>query len=272
MRGMVPTRWPFYKIRQIRHKIAAASLLLPGLVGAADQLADTTQLIVVTAKGWDSSRGVLERYERLQRGTPWRLVGMRVPVLLGRNGLAWGEGEPIRKPQQGPVKIEGDKRSPAGLFRIGPVYGAAPDSDPAVARLRMPYRRIAPGLECVDDPGSEEYNRIVMRPAQGAAAWRSAEKMAELAVREYKWLAVVQQNPGRKPGQGSCVFLHVGNPRSAEAAGTGGCTALEEDDLTDLLAWLDVDRRPVLVQLPAASYTRITGPDATPLDLPERMQ
>ena len=194
MRGMVPLRWPFDRIRQIRQKIAAAAILLPALAGAADPLAETTQLIVVTAPDWDSSRGVLERYERLQRGTPWRLVGMRVPVMLGRNGLALCEGEPIQAPGEGPEKREGDKRSPAGLFRIGAVYGAAPASEPDVRRIRMPYRQIVEGLECVDDPASAQYNRIAHRPPGGAALWKSAENMAELAKREYKWLAVIEQN------------------------------------------------------------------------------
>jgi len=128
----------------------------------------------------------------------------------------------------------------------------------------MPYRQISEGLECVDDPASAEYNRISTR--QGAAAWKSAENMAELAAREYKWMAVIEQNPSRSPGRGSCVFLHVGHP----ADPTSGCTALAEEDLIEILQWLDPDRRPMLVQTPAAVYGSLRAMDGTRLDLPER--
>ncbi|HEX4641347.1 MAG TPA: L,D-transpeptidase family protein, partial [Chthoniobacterales bacterium] len=54
-----------------------------------------------------------------------------------------------------------------------------------------------------------------------------------------------------KPGAGSCIFLHIWkNSRAA----TAGCTAMPEQDLVNLLGWLDPKDRPVLVQMPQKEY------------------
>ena len=58
------------------------------------------------------------------------------------------------------------------------------------------------------------------------------------------------------PGGGSCIFLHTcGGPRSV----TAGCTAMDEDALKTLMGWVDPQRRPILVQLPASAVTRLRG-------------
>ena len=54
-------------------------------------------------------------------------------------------------------------------------------------------------------------------------------------------------------GAGSCVFLHVwAKPESP----TQGCVAMSRESLQRILPWLDLERRPVLVQLPEHEYRR----------------
>ena len=53
--------------------------------------AGTRQLIVAIAPDWDTDHGMLRLYER-DPGGPWRAVTEAWPVLLGKNGLAWGRG------------------------------------------------------------------------------------------------------------------------------------------------------------------------------------
>jgi hypothetical protein len=90
---------------------------------ASPVAATVRQLVLVRARSWASSSGLLRRYERAAGGT-WRTVGGSVDVNLGRHGLAWGRGlHPASK--SGPIKREGDGRSPAGVFALERAFGAA---------------------------------------------------------------------------------------------------------------------------------------------------
>src|SRR5271165_6897122 len=83
--------------------------------------AATQQLIVAVAPDWDADHAQMRLYER-DPGAPWRMVSGPWPVLLGKNGLAWGRGVAGQE-EQGLHKQEKDKRSPAGIFTLGDVYG-----------------------------------------------------------------------------------------------------------------------------------------------------
>ncbi|MBT8470678.1 MAG: hypothetical protein KJN97_18170, partial [Deltaproteobacteria bacterium] len=99
--------------------------------------ADRTQLVTVVSKQWDEFRATLRRFERTPQKR-WKSVGPSVEVVLGREGYGWGRGlhgtsAPPGRP--GPIKREGDGRSPAGVFGIGNAYGYAPTRDD----LSLPY-------------------------------------------------------------------------------------------------------------------------------------
>ena len=159
---------------------------------AADSLANTLatsrQLLRCLAADWQATRGRLQRFERT--GAGWQPVGAAWPVMLGRNGLAWGMDE--AGPAGLPRKVEGDGRAPVGVFPVTAVFGyAAADSDLAQA-LRLPYLAAHPGLQCVDDPASAHYNRVVDR-ATVTVDWGSAEDMRRADGR-YELGAVVGYN------------------------------------------------------------------------------
>src|SRR5687768_9806553 len=85
----------------------------------------TRQLILVTSDGWTAGQGKLQRFERGEKG-PWKKVGDSFEVVLGRSGLGWGYGmhpDEASMERAGPLKQEGDGRSPAGIFKIGDAYG-----------------------------------------------------------------------------------------------------------------------------------------------------
>jgi len=199
------------------------------------------QLVVVTTADWNAVDGTMRQYEN--EGGGWKKVGADVPVVVGRTGMAWGKGErAVSAP--GPIKKEGDGKSPAGIFTFGTAFGFDPIT------LEMPYRQLLPTTECVDDVSSRFYNRIVERTA--AADWKSSEKMRSIDV--YRQGMVVDHNASGEPGGGSCVFMHIwGGP----SRGTEGCTAMAEGDLRRLLVWLDHAASPRLVQLPVAEYARL---------------
>jgi D-alanyl-D-alanine dipeptidase len=227
----------------------------------SDALARSTQIIVVTTSDWNAVQGQLRRYERATVHEDWRAVGEPISIVVGRNGLGWGIGVIPTDDSQvrsagDPVKKEGDGKSPAGTFVLGTAFGYA--SEPLTG-LKMPYLNLTPSIECVDDPGSKHYNRIVDRSVV-APDWNSSEHMRN-AGESYRWGIVVDHNatvtgdsnaPG--PGAGSCVFLHIWHSHDR---GTAGCTAMPQADLETLLTWLDPARNPVLVQLPQLTYERL---------------
>ena len=201
------------------------------------------QTLLVLADGWDSRRGEMRLYERAPGGK-WKQSGSPIPVVLGYNGLAWGLGLQ-GDPGPGPVKREGDGRSVAGIYRLGPVFGADP---PQGRKLKMPFRRITESVECVDDPGSPRYN--VMLDASGIADkdWRSSETMFRFHDGEYRLGVEVEHNPPPAvPGGGSCIFLHVWRSPTSR---TSGCTAMSMEDMERVAVWLDPDKLPLLAQYP----------------------
>lgn len=213
-------------------------------------LARARQLIVVTTRGWDEVPGTLRRFERKGARGDWAQVGADVPVAVGRNGLGWGSGVVDAGGAEGPVKKEGDGKAPAGVFALGTAFGFAPER---AAWLRAPYVPLTPTIECVDDTASRRYNLIVDRVTAGDVDWNSSERMR--SVEGYRWGLVVRHNAAPPvAGRGSCIFLHIW---AGPAKGTAGCTAMEEERLTELLRWLDPKRLPLLVQLPESEYARL---------------
>src|SRR5215212_5702975 len=81
---------------------------------------DCTQLIAGIAPDWNSMRGQLQLFERGAGGN-WAPKSEPVPVLFGKNGLAWGSGIAGQN-EEGLRKTERDGRAPAGIFQIGKIY------------------------------------------------------------------------------------------------------------------------------------------------------
>ena len=210
----------------------------------------STQLLLCLAPDWTATTASLQRLER-KAGGDWQALGAPWPVVLGRNGLAWGRG--LHAPGAAGDKREGDGRAPAGVFAITALFGNAAADTPAVAALHLPYHAAQPGLKGVDDPASAHYNCIV-DATQVVADWASCEDMLRDDGR-YALGAVVAHNAAPAlPGAGSCIFLHVwAGPETP----TAGCTAMALADMQVLAAWLDGARAPVLVQLPLEAFARL---------------
>ena len=225
-------------------------LVLPCAVLAAPPRSQ--QLLVVTTPTWTGVRGEAQRYERAGRG-PWRKVGTPMAALVGRRGLAWGQGLHAVPADAARLKREGDGCAPAGLFALGGAFGRAPQR--ALAPLRVPYFQLRSTHVAVDDPASRFYNQIVDRHEVRAPDWNSAEQMAEIP--GYELGVVIAHNPQRRPGAGSCIFLHAW---LGERGGSAGCTLLRPAELREVVCWLDATRAPLLMQLPREEMQRLGLP------------
>jgi D-alanyl-D-alanine dipeptidase len=214
----------------------------------APPLASSTQMLLVTTKGWDAVPGFMRRFIREDAQSPWKQAGPEIPVVVGRSGLGWGRGLNPPAELPGPIKKEGDRKSPAGIFRLRSVFGLAAADE--VKWIKMPYRQLTDGIECVDDVQSAHYNAVVDRGHIAHPDWNSSEKMSQVG--QYRLGVVVDHNTAPiEAGAGSCVFIHIW---LNEHTGTTGCTAMASKNIEKLLSWLNPTANPVLVQLPESEY------------------
>ncbi len=232
-------------LRKAMSAVTIAAMLAgaaaPAAAACPEPLASATRLLLVTAPDMASVRAEARLFERTGPGEAWQEVGAVKRAVVGRTGMGWG------LPYRGfaaagePVKAEGDGRSPAGFFGLGPAFGfAAGVGD---------YLRLVRGDSfCVDDVASPHYNTIVPQAVAGAGV--SGERM--WTIEQYRRGLLVDYPSDRSQRGGSCIFLHIWrSPR----AGTAGCVALAEADVAALQSWSQTGAT-VIGILPAAALAR----------------
>lgn len=212
---------------------------------------ESLQAIVVTTKNWSTINGTAQIYERENKEAKWKAVGAKFPIVVGKNGLAWSDGLNDLPSDTGGrllMKTEGDGKSPAGIFTLSSAFGTTERID----KIKLPYTKLTEYTECVDDVKSNNYNQIVNRMQIGNFDWKSSEKMAEITP-QYDLGVFVEHNFEKQKGAGSCIFLHIWTTANS---GTAGCTAMERKSMESVLARLDPNKNPVLIQLPKDSYKK----------------
>lgn len=217
---------------------------------AAFQLpANSTQCLVGTSDGWNSSHVTLCLYQR--NGSAWKPVGVPWKARLGKSGLIWGKGlHPV--PAGAATKKEGDNRSPAGVFAIGGAWGYA-----AAIRKNsaLPYRQVTARDLWVEDPASPQYNRNVILDHDPATPWEKKQQMKQDdAAHSLKLFIAHNAPPQVTPHAGSSIFFHIW--RRDGAASTAGCTTMEKPKLQALISQIDPAKRPLYVLLPKAEYEK----------------
>ncbi|MBP6299202.1 MAG: hypothetical protein KA365_02190 [Arenimonas sp.] len=214
------------------------------------ELANNSQLVVVTVADWQAPTGELQRFERVDG--KWLAVELPFPVTVGKNGSAWGLGL-HQNPSDGPVKVEGDGKAPAGIFSIGIAFGYS-----ETLNTTLNYQAMNDTDWCVDVNDSPLYNQIVSTRNVGIDA---VEGSSEPMRRDmhlngdqlYQKGFVISHNPENTPKAGSCIFAHLWR---APGKATAGCTAMSTLDMDALLQWLDKDKNPIFVLLPQFEYQR----------------
>lgn len=205
------------------------------------------QLIVVTTNGWQSVQAQLWFFKKDQYDH-WLTVKLDIPVVLGKNGLAWADSS-YQKLAEASEKKEGDNKAPAGIFNLGKTFGFSNES-----LSNSEYIPLTTGIRCVDDSNSKYYNQIVdSENSDIQKDWQSAENMPEVQIYKYGIEVLYNVNP-IEPKKGSCIFMHIW--KSPET-GTEGCTAMAEQDIKDIQQTLDTSKNPVLIQLPQNIYSQV---------------
>lgn len=217
---------------------------------------DVNQIVLVLADSWQGIDGKLYRLEKL--GKSWQILDAPIQVVIGKGGIAWANKALQEKYSNGPLKKEGDNKTPAGIFNLVYAMGYQAETDKNSA---FNYRKIEATSLCIDDPESTFYTQIVdSRYARiNSQQWKSSETLKRQDSL-YKWLIVVDYNMSKPiPGAGSCIFMHVWRNKHA---GTAGCVAMSEQHIVNLIQWLDSKKSPKLIILPKnlyASYRQELG-------------
>jgi len=237
------------------------SLFAPQARAASLLPTDTQQLIIVVSPDWSSSQAHVFLCEK--KGAQWEKTGPIFETVIGKRGMGIGESlaagtiEPAGASTL--FKKEGDMKTPAGVFEVGPWMGYA---DKLPFETSLPYQQTLSSFQGVDDSNSKYYNQIVdtQKIPAGSVDWKSFEMMKRVDVL-YKWLMVIKSNPKNVPGKGSMVFMHVWR---AKGKGTAGCTAMEEKNLLIVFKWLDAAKHPLVVQMPLDAYQRFQSRENLP--------
>ena len=237
-------------------KFFTLCLLTAGWLGchstAAALDASVRELVVGIAPDWNSMHGHLQRFQR-GAGGAWTPVSDPVPVMFGKNGLAWGRGVEGAD-QPGLHKQERDGRAPAGIFKIGRIY----TYDPALPEgASYPFHTVTTADAWVDNPKSSDYNRFVTIPDPAhPPAWFEKAKMRQ-GDDAYHWLVEIRHNADPpQPGAGSAIFFHIRRTKNGELRPTSGCTTMAEPELVNLIRFLRAGDHPHYVLLPWNEYQK----------------
>jgi hypothetical protein len=208
------------------------------LISFSTLLFSAQQIVLVVAENLHSQSAILEFYEDEKKL-------FSTTVNLGKHGLGWGLGEnKLTHPIDTPEKYEGDKKAPAGVFKLTDIFGYSTSSN-----YKMPYLYASKNLICIDDINSNFYNQIIM--AHGDE--KSFEYMRR-SDKQYQLGVVVAHNTEAIKGRGSCIFMHV---EKAQGAPTVGCTSMKFEDLKKIVELLDREKNPILIQIPKSSRKEI---------------
>ncbi|KAF0152850.1 MAG: hypothetical protein FD143_778 [Ignavibacteria bacterium] len=210
-------------------------------------LQKSDQIIVVVSENWDSPNAVMTCLEK--KDGKYVKIGEDVNVFLGKSGLGWGRGLIEFVEKDGPIKREGDKKAPAGVFSLPYVFGLLPPD--TLNWLKYTYKQVSKIDECVDDTTSNYYNKIV-NTLETEKSWKSSENMEDP---DYKYGIVIDHNYSVvEKGCGSCIFFHLTGTKPKP---TAGCTAMDEKSFLTLLRWLDEKKKTLLIQLPKMEFDKL---------------
>jgi L,D-peptidoglycan transpeptidase YkuD (ErfK/YbiS/YcfS/YnhG family) len=154
----------------------------------------------------------------------WKLAISPVQASIGRNGFA-----------QENKKMEGDGKTPNGLYALGQLY-----SYEATIDTKIPFQQVDSLDKWIDDSTSNDYNKYV----RGETTAKSFENLKLKSI-DYKYCMVIEYNtqPVIK-GKGSAIFFHVADEMYSP---TAGCVAIAEKDMLQFLKWFKPKKKKAML-------------------------
>ena len=216
------------------------------------------QLILVVTDDWQADNGYMYTFNKQEvkaedkQDSIWvkRAPDIsKTPVTIGKKGLAWGIG--LHPKQKGIYKAEGDGKAPAGIFSLGNAFGYLEN-----ILTGLTYQPMTKNDFCIDVKGSPYYNQLVNSSIVGDDGVKGSTEAMRRDIhykgdQRYRKGIFVKHNESNVNAAGSCIFMHVWKN---EGIPTSGCTAMTEQNMDSILAWLQADKKPLYVALPMAQY------------------
>ena len=187
-----------------------------------EKLNNIEQLVVAINNNDSADKAIVIALEKVNK--KWKIKLGPVQASIGRTGFAL-PGE----------KIEGDGKSPTGVFGLGQLY-----TYEASVKTSLPYIQTNSEDKWIDDPNHENYNTHI----RGNTTAKSFEHL-KLSSIDYKYCMVIEYNthPVVK-GKGSAIFFHLAD---ANYSPTAGCVAIKESDMDQILLWLDPNKQKAIL-------------------------
>ena len=187
-----------------------------------EKLNNVEQLLVAINNNDSADKAIVVALEKVNK--KWKIKIGPVQASIGRAGFAL-PGE----------KIEGDGKSPTGIFDLGQLY-----TYEASVNTSLPFIQTNAEDKWIDDPNHENYNTHI----RGNTTAKSFEHL-KLSSIDYKYCMVIEYNthPVVK-GRGSAIFFHLASPNYDP---TAGCVAIKESDMDQILLWLDPKKKKAIL-------------------------
>ena len=187
-----------------------------------EKLNNIEQLVVAINNNDSADKAIVIALEKVNK--KWKIKLGPVQASIGRTGFAL-PGE----------KIEGDGKSPSGIFDLGQLYAYE-----ASVNTSLPFIQTNAEDKWIDDPNHENYNTHI----RGNTTAKSFEHL-KLSSIDYKYCMVIEYNthPVVK-GKGSAIFFHLAD---ANYSPTAGCVAIKESDMDQILLWLDPNKQKAIL-------------------------
>lgn len=183
----------------------------------------TEKVITVNASSWASTTAQLTAWRRTAVG--WKIDAGPWPARLGKNGFSM----PL-------ARREGAGTTPAGRYGFGTGFGLAPNPG-----YRLGWFVVDDRDYWVADPNHGQYNTHQRWSLHsGPLPWADAEHLIDHPV-AYRYAALIRFNAPATGPYGSAIFLHVGT-----GGPTAGCVSVAQQNLLQLLGWIDADTRIVM--------------------------
>jgi L,D-peptidoglycan transpeptidase YkuD (ErfK/YbiS/YcfS/YnhG family) len=150
------------------------------------------------------------------------------PCAIGRSGFI-----PAGK------KEEGDGATPTGQYQLHKIF-YRPDKVKCPKAGKLPVHKITPHDGWCDDPNHASYNQHIKMPFEASHEhlWRSDDI--------YNIVIEISHNQEPSiPRKGSAIFLHVARKNYTP---TKGCIALSQENLEEVLNFLDEQSHITIVQ------------------------
>jgi L,D-peptidoglycan transpeptidase YkuD (ErfK/YbiS/YcfS/YnhG family) len=190
------------------------------------RIGNSEQIVLVTNKYLTEWEVNVQTFEKTN--------GQWVEKLTSTSGTIGVEGFARYK-----EKKEGDKKTPTGIFFLGPVYGY-----PGVkVTTKMTYWVATQKDFWIDDVESKQYNRWVTSDNDPKIQGISREEMLRKNDRKYEYGICVQYNMDQIKGKGSVITVHVLESKNK----TLGCVAVPKGELIEIIGWLDPKKKPLII-------------------------